>query len=283
MNWRFLRGSNRSRTLAVLLLCLLLAFSGCGQLSDIANTGEEPPTSEPEITVPAREEITEPEETSKEKASGESTSGNTVEAVTPEEILSEEELEKGPPEYRDWNAPAAEDYSPETAEFFVTSNTSTGAIPAVKPFNFGQNPGGPEDKTLYLSVPAIGLVDIPIYNSLDEEELVESAVHVPATGFPWQEGANVYVAGHRLGYPNTGSYRIFYELDELSQGDEILLEDSAGEQYRYVVNETKIVGPENVEVMEAEEGKSLVTLQSCTLPDYSKRIIVQGELTKNST
>jgi sortase A len=37
-----------------------------------------------------------------------------------------------------------------------------------------------------------------------------------------------------------------------------------------------------VEVMEPVEGKSLVSLQTCTLPDYEKRLIVQGELVDKS-
>ena len=77
--------------------------------------------------------------------------------------------------------------------------TSAGAILAVKPFNFGRDPGGPEDKTLYLSVPRLGIEDPAVFASISEEKLKESAIHIPATGFPWQDGANVYIAEHRLG------------------------------------------------------------------------------------
>jgi sortase A len=34
--------------------------------------------------------------------------------------------------------------------------------------------------------------------------------------------------------------------------------------------------------MEPVEGKSLVSLQTCTLPDYEKRLIVQGKLVDKS-
>ena len=44
-----------------------------------------------------------------------------------------------------------------------------------------------------------------------------------------------------------------------------------------------IVDPDNVEVMEPVDGKSLVSLQACTLPDYEQRLIVQGELVDKST
>jgi len=164
----------------------------------------------------------------------------------------------------------------------LNSGGSAGAIPAVKPFNFGRDPGGPEDKTLYLTVPKIGLEDVPIYNSTSEEDLTKSAVHVPATGFPWQEGANTFIAGHRLGYPDTGSYNIFFDVNLLVAGDEIIVTDAAGDRYVYQVTEQTVVGTENVEVMNPVEGKSVVSLQTCTLPDYAERIIVQGELVESS-
>jgi sortase A len=44
-----------------------------------------------------------------------------------------------------------------------------------------------------------------------------------------------------------------------------------------------ICDPDNAEVMEPEEGKSLVLLQTCTLPDYKKHLIVEGELVDKST
>jgi sortase A len=35
--------------------------------------------------------------------------------------------------------------------------------------------------------------------------------------------------------------------------------------------------------MDAVEGKSVVSLQTCTLPDYKERLIVQGELVEKNT
>jgi sortase A len=209
-----------------------------------------------------------------EEAGSENT---TTEAVLPEDILDKKDLEKAPPEYEDWYKEGSDSGGTDT------SDTSAGAIPAVKPFNLGKDPGGPDDKTLYLTVPALGLTDVPVYNSVKDRKLEKSVVHIPATGFPWQEGANTYIAGHRLGYEGTGSYLIFYNLDQLGKGDDILLEDEAGDTYEYRVTEQKVVDPDNVEAMEPEEGKSLVSLQTCTLPDYEQRLIVQGELEDKST
>ncbi len=229
-------------TSAVLLLFLLFILTACGGTPSTQTGGQEPAEQ-----------------------------WETVESVNPEDILSDEER-TGPPEVKDWNEPGGSE------PIQLNTGTSAGPIPAVKPFNFGRDPGGPEDKTLYLSVPKLGIEDAPVFDSIEEEKLEESMIHVPATGFPWQEGANTYVAGHRIGYEGTGSYQIFYRLPELEEGDEISLKDADGNQYTYRVTVQEIVPADNVEVMNPVEGKSIVTLQTCTLPDYVDRIIVQGEL-----
>ena len=40
-----------------------------------------------------------------------------------------------------------------------------------------------------------------------------------------------------------------------------------------------VVNPDASYVTEPVPGKSVVTLQTCTLPDYEQRLIVQAELT----
>jgi sortase A len=135
----------------------------------------------------------------------------------------------------------------------------------------------PADGTLYLTVPKIGLEDVTVHTSLSEEDLDDSTIHLPDTGFPWQPGANTYIAGHRMGYFGTGSFLVFFRLNELARGDEIILEDSAGGRYTYRITESLVVGPEDTQVTEPVPGKSIVSLQTCTLPDYSDRLIVRGE------
>ena len=135
----------------------------------------------------------------------------------------------------------------------------------------------PADGTLYLTVPEIGLEDVAVHNSLSEEDLDDSAIHLPDTGFPWQPGSNTYIAGHRMGYFGTDSFLIFFRLNELARGDEIILEDTAGGRYAYRVTESLVVGPEDTHVTDPVPGKNIVSLQPCTLPDYSNRLIVRGE------
>jgi sortase A len=89
------------------------------------------------------------------------------------------------------------------------------------------------------------------------------------------------LAGHRLGYPGYPSFLAFYDLDKVENGDQIFVKDANGKQYTYEVFKTFEVDPTELYVTEPINGKNVVTLQSCTLPDYAKRVIVQAEL-KNS-
>jgi sortase A len=142
---------------------------------------------------------------------------------------------------------------------------------------------GPEDKSLQLTVPAMSRIendDIPYATGTDEEALKShAAIHLEGTGFPWDDEANVYIAGHRLGYPGTESWLTFWDLNEVGVGDEIYVTDARGTKYTYKVFKTFVVNPSDTHVTKPEPGKNILTLQTCTLPDYEQRLIVQSELT----
>jgi sortase A len=146
---------------------------------------------------------------------------------------------------------------------------------------------GPENKTLELTVPAMSRIendDIPYTTGTDEEALkTHAAIHLEGTGFPWDDEANVYIAGHRLGYPNTESWLTFWDLNEVSEGDDIYVTDANGTKYTYKVFKTFVVSPSDTHVTATEPGKNILTLQTCTLPDYKQRLIVQSELTDTQT
>jgi sortase A len=140
----------------------------------------------------------------------------------------------------------------------------------------------PESKKLELTVPALDRVDgVPVYDAPEsgyEKALHDGVVHVRGTGFPWHDVANVYIAGHRVGYPGTKSDLVFWDLDKLEKGDEIFLTDADGTRYTYEVFEKRVISPDTVSIMRPTKGENIVSLQTCTLPDYSHRLIVQGEL-----
>ena len=58
----------------------------------------------------------------------------------------------------------------------------------------------------------------------------------------------------------------------------IFVEDANGREYTYEVFDLLEVGPTDLFVTEPQEGKNILTLQTCTLPDYANRVIVQAEL-----
>ena len=142
-------------------------------------------------------------------------------------------------------------------------------------------PEAPAQTTLKLTVPEMERVeDVPVYDGRKDNKaaLRKGTLHVKGTGYPWQRVANVYIAGHRLGFPGTKSHLVFWDLDELENGDEVILTDANGTTYTYEVFKKFVVSPNDVHVMRPVAGKNIVSLQTCTLPDYAKRLIVQAEL-----
>lgn len=140
----------------------------------------------------------------------------------------------------------------------------------------------PNDETLILTVPKMARLfngaTVPSGEGDDEKKLKDyAAIHLKGTGFPWEAGANVYIAGHRLGYANTNSFLAFYDLDKLKEGDEVSLVDGDGREYTYRVFKQLFVSPTDLSVTQPVGGKDILTLQTCTLPDYSQRLIVQAE------
>jgi sortase A len=140
----------------------------------------------------------------------------------------------------------------------------------------------PSDDMMKLTVPKMEMLkddEIPTGLGTDETLLHDYAgVHIKHTGFPWEEEANVYIAGHRLGFPDTNSHLAFWDLNKLQEGDEFYITDSEGRKYTYKVFNKFIATPENLSVLAPVDGKNIVTLQTCTLPDYTNRLLVRGEL-----
>lgn len=145
----------------------------------------------------------------------------------------------------------------------------------------------PDDPTLFLTVPRLGLYGHTVKNDDSEQALDLGAIKVPGTDFPWQEGdKNTYIACHRLGWPGTESHNQCLNLPSIREGDEIFLEDANGMVYEYRVSETLTVEPSDSWVMKPLAGKEVVSLQTCieapgdfhTLgPNWLARFVVRAE------
>jgi sortase A len=138
----------------------------------------------------------------------------------------------------------------------------------------------PAGAVMDLTVKAIDLYNAPVFDSDSNWALANGVGHVPDTSLPWSETPqrNVYLEGHRLGWPGTGSYLVFYPLNTLEEGDEVILKDREGKAYRYRVSEVMEVNPDDVWVMGQVVGRDMVTLQTCTpIPTFEKRLIVRAD------
>lgn len=138
----------------------------------------------------------------------------------------------------------------------------------------------PPGAVLGLTIPSIGLYDVPVLRSNTRRALDSGVIHARGTSMPWSRTPerNVYLAGHRLGWPGTGSHLVFYRLDELGLDDEILLKSRDGGRYRYKVTATFAVLPDDVWVTGRIAGRDMLTLQTCTpIPGFGKRLIVRAE------
>ncbi len=145
-----------------------------------------------------------------------------------------------------------------------------------EPRYFEPDPGA----VMSLTISSLGLYKVPITSSDSQQVLDNGVIHLPETSLPWDGGdqRNVYIVGHRLGYEGTGSRLIFYKLNELAKGDEVVLRDQDGERYRYRVTETFVVDPGEDWVTGQVRGRDMVTLQTCTpIPEFDKRLIVRAD------
>lgn len=124
-----------------------------------------------------------------------------------------------------------------------------------------------------LEIPAIN-VNLPIYHGTKEEVLAVGAGHVEGTALPVGGKNNRCVlAGHR-GLPGS---KLFTRLDEMQAGDYFFL-NVCGKTLAYQVEEIKVVKPENTEILEAEIGRDLVSLVTCTPYGLNThRLVVTGK------
>ena len=119
-----------------------------------------------------------------------------------------------------------------------------------------------------IEISTIGLSAM-ILEGTDARTLRRAVGHIPGTPLPGQPG-NVAITGHRDTF--------FRPLHNIRKGDEITLTTVSG-SYRYRVDSTKVVEPENTEVL-ADSDDAVLTLVTC-YPFYfvgpaPKRFIVRA-------
>jgi sortase A len=164
---------------------------------------------------------------------------------------------------------------PEAGSASASASASSSAPAAV-----------PADSTMSLTVPAMGISDIPVVEGTTEASLSAGAGHYVGSGYPWVPNSNTYIAGHRIGYPGTPSDHVFWNLPNLAMGDKIYLTDSNGHTYTYVVSDILEVPIDDLSVT-GPTGDDTVSLQTCIEdygdywtpgPNWNVRYIVRGTM-----
>jgi sortase A len=119
-----------------------------------------------------------------------------------------------------------------------------------------------------IEISTIGLAAM-ILEGTDERTLRRAVGHLPGTPLPGQQG-NVAIAGHRDTF--------FRALRNIRKDDEITLATLDG-SYRYRVDSTKVVKPEDTEVLD-DSDDAILTLVTCYPFDFvgaaPKRFIVRA-------
>jgi sortase A len=162
----------------------------------------------------------------------------------------------------------------QTTSTTTSSTSSTSTPPEVTPSTVPSIAPVPEgEPTAHVRIPKIG-VDKIVVEGVALPDLKKGPGHYPDSPLPGQQG-NAAIAGHRTTYGAP-----FNRIDELTAGDEILVETVQG-HFRYVVSEQRIVSPTQVDVL-ADQGDDRLTLTSCN-PKYSarQRIVVIAKLAAN--
>lgn len=119
-------------------------------------------------------------------------------------------------------------------------------------------------------IPSIG-VDQAIVEGVSRADLRQGPGHYPGTALPGTRG-NVVISGHRTTYTKP-----FYDIDQLVPGDIIWVDTLEG-SFRYIVEESFVVDPTNVDALRGSE-RAILTLTTCTPKGSARqRLIVVAAL-----
>lgn len=129
----------------------------------------------------------------------------------------------------------------------------------------------------YIQIKSIG-VNLPIYHGVDEGVLQIAAGHIPGSSFPiGGERTHAIMSGHR-GLP---SAKLFSDLDKLGEGD-VFTVTVLDETFTYMVDQIRIVLPEETDELAIVDGKEYATLVTCTPYGVnSHRILMRGHRIAN--
>lgn len=129
----------------------------------------------------------------------------------------------------------------------------------------------------YVQITAIG-VNLPIYHSVDESVLQIAVGHIPGSSLPvGGERTHAVLSGHR-GLP---SAKLFSDLDQIVEGDTFTV-NIMDQTATYMVDQIRIVLPEETDELAIQDGKDYCTLVTCTPYGINThRMLVRGRRIEN--
>ena len=129
----------------------------------------------------------------------------------------------------------------------------------------------------YIQISAIG-VNLPIYHSVDEGVLQIAVGHIPGSSLPvGGERTHAILSGHR-GLP---SAKLFSDLDQIVEGDTFTV-NILSQTTTYMVDQIRIVLPEETDELAIQPGRDYCTLVTCTPYGVNThRMLVRGKRIEN--
>ena len=135
----------------------------------------------------------------------------------------------------------------------------------------------PEGTVGILRIPALS-VECPVADSTETDILQTHAGLIEGSDVPGTSGGNTAIAAHSARNGFLCSFCWFQKIAELKQGDEISLLYRDGRTYPYAVYEVmEGLFPEDPEPFQREEGREILTLQTCTQGSPVYRTYVHAE------
>ena len=134
-----------------------------------------------------------------------------------------------------------------------------------------------------LSIPELGGLRLPIYNSVKEKVLRTGAGIVPGTSLPQpnKEGLHTAIMAHS-GLPTS---KLFTDLGKMKKGDKFYIEALGSKTMTYKVVEIRVMKPDKMQnAFKLNPKENLVTLVSCTpVGVNSHRLLVTGKQVPGDT
>ena len=129
----------------------------------------------------------------------------------------------------------------------------------------------------YIQIQSIG-VNLPVYHGVDEGILQIAVGHIPESSFPiGGERTHAVMSGHR-GLP---SAKLFSDLDKLKEGD-VFTVTVLDETFTYMIDQIRIVLPEETDELAIVDDKEYATLVTCTPYGVnSHRMLMRGHRIAN--